>query len=303
MIAKQRAIIANPVSCSRRCPIWTRSGDREHVAGHSRDHEDGQLEGDLGRGGGVRRDQAEDLRGGDRVAVVRVVKQEPGASGPGQHDQVAPVGQERPQPKVLARRTGSVAGDLATGEVSELAGCLRPAALDLSPVARRFRHLGAQVKHRGSGQRAQAEQDPPDCVVAGPAADQSQGDQRSHDQPQGLGAEDHADQLAAVLPVGIFAHHHRADRVVTANAEAEHEPEHDHDRGDHPVDALAPGHVGEAAEHQGPEEGRRQHRAVQYGELSRTEVPLLRDQGGGDPDDEQVVSVGEESHPRHQHRA
>src|SRR5207245_846396 len=48
--------------------------------------------------------------------------------------------------------------------------------------------------------------------------------------------------------------------------------------------------------------GRRQHRAIEQGEPARTQVPLLRDQRGGDPDDEQVIGIGEEPHPRHQHR-
>ena len=152
-----------------------------------------------------------------------------------------------------------------------------------------------------------------------PSAEQGQRDQRPDDEPERLGAEHHPDQLAAVLAVGVLAHQHRADRVVAADAEAEHETEHDqhperwrqrrpqrahdHDRRDHPVHALAAGQVGEPAEHERAEERRRQHRAVEQGKPARTQVPFLGDQRGGDPDDEQVVGVGEEPHPRHQHRA
>ena len=146
---------------------------------------------------------------------------------PGQHDQVAAVGQERPQPHLLAHHTGPVTADLPAGEVSELArrpGC---PSLHLGLVARRFRHQAAQVQHRGGGHRAQPEQDTPHDVIAGSAAEQGQRDERPDDEPERLGAEHHPDQLAAVLAVGVFAHHHRADRVITANPEPEHEAERD----------------------------------------------------------------------------
>ncbi len=72
---------------------------------------------------------------------------------------------------------------------------------------------------------------PPGHVVAGAGADQRQCDQRPDDEPERLGPEHHPDQLAAVLAVGVLAHQHRADRVVTADTEAEQEPERDQ----HPV--------------------------------------------------------------------
>ena len=106
--------------------------------------------------------------------------------------------------------------------------------------------------------------------------------------------------------------------VVAADAEAEQEPERDqypvggrqrgpqcasdHDGGDYPVHALAADYVGEAAEHERAEACGGQHRRVEQGKPARTQVPVPGDQRGGDPDDEQVVSVGEESHPRGQHR-
>jgi hypothetical protein len=109
-----------------------------------------------------------------------------------------------------------------------------------------------------------------------------------------------------------------ADRVVAADAEPEQEPEpdqhpegpgqrradrpDDHDRRDQPVHPLAADHVRVAPEHQRAAERGGQHRAVQHGQVRRAELPVLRDQRRGDPDDEQVVGVGEEAHPGGQHR-
>jgi hypothetical protein len=104
-------------------------------------------------------------------------------------------------------------------------------SLHLDLVAGRFGHLAAQVDHRGGRQRAQGEQDPPRRVVTDAGAEQRQGDQRPDDEPERLGAEHHADQLAAVLAVGVLADHYGADRVVTADPEPQHEPERDQ----HPV--------------------------------------------------------------------
>jgi hypothetical protein len=52
-----------------------------------------------------------------------------------------------------------------------------------------------------------------------------------------------------------------------------------------------------------PKAGSAQHGRVQQGELPGIEVPVQLDQRGRDPDDEQVVGVGEEPHPRDQDRA
>ena len=294
-------------------------GDRQDVAGHGRDHEDGELDGDLGHGRGGGRDQAQDLRRGDRVAVVGVVQQEPGAGrarrATTRYRRLLRNARSPMRGLQLGRRAASICprrrAAAATGSCR-----LRPRpALDLGLVARRFRHPGAQVHHRGGGNRAQAEHDPPGQAVARPRAQQRQRDQRPDDQPEGLGAEDHAHQLAAVLAVGVLAHHHRADRVVTADAEAEHEPEHDqhpvrrcqrrperpddHDRRDQPVHPLAAADVGEPAEDQRPEERGPSMVLFSSASLARAQVPLARDQRGGDADHEQVVGVSEEPHPRH----
>ena len=218
-----------------------------------------------------------------------------------------------------AGRACPVPVDLPAGEVGYLARRLLRLALHLDLIAGRLRHPAAQVDHRSGGHRTEAEQDPPRQIVAHSGTQQRQRDQRSDDEPERLGREHHPDQLAAVLPVGVLAHQHRADRIVTADAEAEQEAErdqhpvrgrqrrpqraHDHDRGDHPVHALTAGHIGEAPEHERAEEGGGQHRAVEQGEPARTQVPLRGDQRGGDPDDEQVVGVGEKPHPRNDHRA
>ena len=243
MIRKHSAHHREPEQLQPPVPDLVQPGDRQHITGHRRDHEDGQLEGDLGHGGGVRRDQGQDLRGGDRVAVVGVVEQEPGAGRPGQHDQPPAVGQEGPQPHLMLQPAGPVPGcplapfplspvpagpvpaDLPAGEGRHPARRLLRLPLHLDLVARRFGHPAAQVDHRRGGHRAQGEQDPPRRVVTGARAEQRQRDQRPDDQPERLGAEHHPDQLAAVLAVGVLADHHGADRVVTADAEAEHEPE------------------------------------------------------------------------------
>ena len=101
----------------------------------------------------------------------------------------------------------------------------RPARrLDL--VARRLGHLAAQPDG-GRGDGAEAEQEPPGQRRRRPAAEQGEGDQRADDQADRLGGEDQPDQPAAVVVAGVLAHQHGADRVVTADAEAEQEPEHD----------------------------------------------------------------------------
>ena len=249
-------------------PDPVQPGDRQHVSGHRGHHEDRQLQGDLGHGPGVRGDQAEDLRGGDRVAVVGVVEQEPAARGPGQRDQPPAVGEEGPQPHSCAACHRPVAVDLPAGETRYRARRLRGPALHLGLVARRFRHPAAQVDHGGGGYRAEREQDPPGHVVTDAGAEQGQRDQRPDDQPERLRAEHHPDQLAAVLPVRVLAHHDCADRVVAADTEPEQESEPDqhperagqrrsqrpgdHEHGDQPVHPLAADHVRVAAEHQAP---------------------------------------------------
>ena len=184
--------------------------DGQHVPGHRGHHEDRQLQGDLGHGAGVRGDQAEDLRGGDRVPVVGVVEQEPAARGPGQRDQPPAVGEEGPQPHLGPRATGLDRDDVPDVQAGYPARRLLGPSLHLRLVARRFRHPAAQVDHGGGGHRAEREQDPPGHVVADARAEQGQRDQRPDDQPERLRAEHHPDQLAAVLPVRVLAHHDRA---------------------------------------------------------------------------------------------
>jgi hypothetical protein len=77
---------------------------------------------------------------------------------------------------------------------------------------------------------------------------------------------------------------------------------HYHDRRYYPVHVLAAEQVGDPPEQAGAEECGAQHGGVQQRKFAGTQVPLQRDQRRGDPDDEQVVGVGEEPHPRHQHR-
>jgi len=91
------------------------------IAGYGRDA-NGQLEGDLGHGRGAGRDEAEDLRGGDRVPVVGVVEQEPSAGRAGQQDQVPAAGEEGPQPHLVTRPGRPVPADLAIGESEIWAG-------------------------------------------------------------------------------------------------------------------------------------------------------------------------------------
>jgi hypothetical protein len=109
-----------------------------------------------------------------------------------------------------------------------------------------------------------------------------------------------------------------ADRVVTADAEPEHEAERDQyperrrqrrpngpsdrDRCDQPVHVLAADQVGEPPENERADERGEQHRGVEQREMPRAQVPVLGDQRRGNPDDEQVIGVGEEPHPRRQHR-
>src|SRR6185312_10763003 len=55
-------------------------GDGQQLSGQRRGHEDGELDGDPGAGGRAWRDQPDELRRGDRVAVERVVQQQPAAA-------------------------------------------------------------------------------------------------------------------------------------------------------------------------------------------------------------------------------
>jgi hypothetical protein len=65
---------------------------------------------------------------------------------------------------------------------------------------------------------------------------------------------------------------------------------------------AAADHVRVAPEHHGADERGGQHRAVQHGQVRRAQTPVFGDQRRGDPDDEQVVGVGEEAHTGGQHR-
>src|SRR5260370_2143644 len=105
------------------------------IAGYGRDA-NGQLEGDLGHGRGAGRDEAEDLRGGDRVPVVGVVEQEPSAGRAGQQDQVPAAGEEGPQPHLVTRPGRPVPADLAIGETEIGAGARAafPLVLVLSTI-------------------------------------------------------------------------------------------------------------------------------------------------------------------------
>ena len=195
-------------------------------------------------------------------------------------------------------------------------GAVQP--LDLGLVAGRLRHLAAQVDHGGGRDRPEPQHDPPRQTVADARAEQQQRDQGPHDEAERLGGEHHPDELPAVPAVGVLTHQHRADGVVTTDAEAQHEAEDDqhpegrgqrraqrtddHDRRDQPVHPLTAEEVGDPAEHERAQEGRGQHGAVQQGQLAGIQVPLLLDQCGGDPDDEQVVGIGEEPHAGDQHR-
>ena len=278
--------------------------DRERVAGHRRHGENRELDGDRGGLGGVRGDEGDDLRGGDRVAVVGVVEQEPAARRPREQDQEPAAAQERSQPdRGLGRRPG--------------AGLRRGGCPGL--VAGRLGHLAAQPDGGGRGDRAQAEQKPPGEGRADAATEQGERDQRADDEPDRLGGEDQPDHPPAVPAVGVLAHQHGADRVVAADAEAEQEPERDqhrerrgqrradrrdhHQRGRHPVHPGPADDVGEPAEHQRAEESRPKHDRVEQCELFRAEMPLGFQEGGHDADHEQVVGIGEEAHPRHQQRA
>src|ERR1022692_1473957 len=292
--------------------------DPAQIPGHGSDHEDGELDGDRGHCRGARGDQLDDLGRRDRVPVIGIVEQEPGTRRAGQHDQVPAVRQERTQPHRVTQARRGVSVDRPFAEGAYLAERLVATAPHLHLVARRFRHPAAQVYHGGGGHLTELEDRPPGHIVAGSCTEQGQRDERADDEAQGLGGEHHPDQLAAVLTVGVLAHQHGADRVIAAHTEAEQEAERDqypvrrrqrgskgpdhHDRRDQPVHAFAAEQVGESAEHEGTEESRRQHRAVQQREPAGTEIPFLLDQGRSDPDDEQVIGVGEEAHPGHQHR-
>jgi len=161
-------------------------GDREDVAGHGGDREDGQLDGDRGGLGGVRRDEGDDPRRGDRVAVVGVVEQEPAARGPGQQDEQPAVGEEGPQAGFRFRRCR------ALGAARALLG-----GRGLEAV--RLRQLAPQPDGGGGRDGAKAEQEAPRGGRAGAAAQEGEGEQRADDQADGLRGEDKADLAAAVL--------------------------------------------------------------------------------------------------------
>ncbi len=127
----------------------------------------GQLDGDGGHGRGRRRDQLDDLRRRDRVAVVRVVQQEPAARGAEQHDREPPGGQQLPQPDPASGRGRRLAAAQGVGAIADLA------------AGGRARGLAAAARVAGS---------------------------YPGDQPEGLGGEHQADQAPAVLHVGVLGH-------------------------------------------------------------------------------------------------
>jgi len=66
---------------------------------------------------------------------------------------------------------------------------------------------------------------------------------------------------------------------------------------------LAADEIRDSPEHERADERGAQHCGIQQGQPARTQMPVLRDERRGDPDDEQVICVGEEAHPGHQRRA
>jgi hypothetical protein len=186
---------------------------------------------------------------------------------------------------------------------------------DISFSAWAVRHPAPQVDHRGRRDRAQPEQHPPGDVVAGSGSEQGKRDQRSDDQAERLGGEHEPDQFAPVLAVGVLGHDDGAYRVVAADAEPEQEAEadqdpvgrrdsgsqrrHHHDRRYQPVHVLPADQVGDSPEDEGTKAGSAEHRGVQQRQPVRAELPLQADQRRGDPDDEQIVRIGEKTHPGH----
>ena len=75
----------------------------------------------------------------------------------------------------------------------------------------------------------------------------------------------------------------------------------DHDDRDQGVDGLASDHVGDPPEDQGAKEGGQDGRSRHPTRLGRRQVPLGLDQRGHGRNDEEVVGVGEEAHPRDEH--
>ena len=106
-------------------------------------------------------------------------------------------------------------------------------------------------------------------------------------------------------------------RIVAVDVESQDEPERDQPpevRREGPgdraggedehlevVDPLAAEHVGDAAEDQRAERGGDERRRPDERGVERGEMPLVLDERERDADDEQVVRVGEESHPQHEH--
>ncbi len=293
---------------------------REEVARQREDHEDRERQPELLLGGGVGGDQEQDARQRDRVAVVGVVEQEPRARGPQHQQQHPPVRQELAQAHASpgGRRDGG-RGDDAAGEVVQLVRGLLALAAHAGLEPRRLGHLRAQVDHGCGGQRPEGEHEAPREVLADARREQGDADQGSHDQADGLHREHHADQAAALVAVRVLAHQHRRHRVVATHAETEHEARQDqhedvrgdgrregaddHDGRDRGVHGLAPDDVGDPAEDEGADERAEDGAAAHPARRHGREVPLGLDQRGDDADDEQVVGVGEEAHPRDQDRA
>ena len=185
-------------------------------------------------------------------------------------------------------------------------------AQHLGPEPGRLGHLAAQVEHGGRRHRPHAEQDPPYHVITAARAEQHQGEQRADDKARRLGREHHPEQPPPVLAVGVLAHQHRADWVVTTDPKSQHDAEDDqyperwrqrgtqrtghHDHRDQPAHPLPADQVGDPAQRAGAHHGGGQHDGIEQGHPAGTQLPLLLDQGGGDANDEQVIGVGEEAH-------
>jgi hypothetical protein len=173
------------------------------------------------------------------------------------------------------------------------------------------------LEHRHRRYGAECQQYAPGNVLRQSRPDERRRKDRADDQAGRLHREYQGHHHAAGALSGILGHNRRAHGVVAADADAEHGAKenqppdarrqcrgHGADRQHQhlvAIDALAPEHIGDAAEQHRAERRCEQCRRCDKTLGHRRYLPFMLEHLHHDTDDEEIVGIGEEAHPGNEH--
>ena len=188
--------------------------DRDDVPGYGERREDPELGERVVQQGRVRVEQGEDLRGGDRIAVVAEVQQEPRPRRPDQPQQQLAVPDQHPEAfhdPLRDSRYGlgsGPAGLVRAGRLCDRGGCLPGrAASQCETAASRGSGAGGRRRPGPGSRRARAGSARWRC-------------QRADDQARALHCEDQPHHPAPGPAARVLAHDRCRHRIVSADADA-----------------------------------------------------------------------------------